>query len=186
MYRPAAPHAGGTLLEMVIVIAVLAIVMTIARPRAEAISPAVAEAAASEVASAMRFARHEAMRTRAYHAVSFDTQQHSLRIYRLTTLLLAVEDTSQPVMYPVDKRAYRIAFGDNPNARVTIMGASFRYKDGATRKYACFGPDGRPADVHGLLLKDAEPLEQDGQVTIKHGNLERTVRLDFVTGRVSL
>jgi len=166
------------------VVAVLAIAMTIAVPPVDAISPAAADAAAGEVAQALRFARREAMRTRAYHAASFDPLLSTLRVYRLSTVDRGVEDTGQPVLHPVDRRVYRIAFSEGAGAQATIASANFKYDKNLVTRYAVFGPDGRPADVHGLQVKDAKPLMEAGLVTVRHGRVERTVSLEPDTGRV--
>ena len=185
MSRPGAWQAGVSLAEMLVVVAVLAVAATIAVPSADVVSPAVADAAASQVAEAMRFARREALRTRTYHVVRLDPAAQTLRVYRLRTSGPVAEDTANPVKHPVDRRTYLINFSKDP-AAATIVGAVFRYQNGATTNYASFGPDGAPADIHGWLLKDVDPLKNEGVVTIRRGNAERTVRLAPVTGRVTL
>jgi len=92
------------------VVAVLGIAMAVAIPPADVISPAVADAASGEVAQALRFARREAMRTRAYHAVSFEPALSTLRVYRLSTTGPGAEDTGHPVLHPVDRRVYGVDF----------------------------------------------------------------------------
>ncbi|QOY94530.1 hypothetical protein IM543_00970 [Massilia sp. UMI-21] len=162
----------------------LAIALSVAIPRADVISPAVADAAATEVAQALRFARGEAMRTRAWHVVRFDTAGDTLRVYRLTSGI-AAEDTAQPVMHPIDHRPYRVVLGATASSHARIVSAIFDYDKNLITAYATFGPDGSPADIHGKQAKDAKALRKDGLVTLRHGAVERSVRLAPVTGRVS-
>jgi Tfp pilus assembly protein FimT len=167
---------------MTIVVAILAIAAAIAIPQASTVSPAKVDATAGEIASAMRFAQREAQRTQVWHVVKFDTATQSLRVYRLTTAGIVGEDTSKPVLHPVSKINYQVALS---SAGASITGAVFKYQNGATTNYASFGPDGSPADIHGWLLKDIDPLQGDGTVTVRHGNVQRVVKVAAVTGRVT-
>lgn len=183
MRHPHLRHQGLTLAEMMIVVAVLAIAASIAIPRADVISPAIADAAAGEIASALRFAQREAGRTGVYHAVNIDPATRELRVYRLTTS--GVEDTSKKVVHPVDKREYKITLSNNPATNTTITSAVFKYQNGSTTNYASFGPDGSPAYATSAQAKDIKPLQADGAITIRHGSVERVVKVAPVTGRVT-
>lgn len=185
--RPACQH-GVTLVEMVLVVAILAIAAALLIPKADVVGPATVNGAAGQVADAMRFARREAMRTGVYHVVMFDTAAQTLRVYRLTTSGVVAEDTTQPVVYPVDMRTYNIAFSNDPASGTTIASAVFKYQSGLTTTYATFGPDGAPADIRGtwfLKLFVNDPLQSDGVVTLRRGGAERTVTVAAATGRVT-
>jgi prepilin-type N-terminal cleavage/methylation domain-containing protein len=174
---------GLTLAEMVIVIAVLAIAASIAIPKADVISPAAADAAAGEIANALRYAQREAVRTGVYHAVNVNPATRVLRVYRLTTS--GAEDMSKKVVHPVDKREYQITLSNNPATNTTVVSALFKYQNGGTTNYASFGPDGSPAYATSAQAKDIKPLQADGAITIRHGSVERVVKVAAVTGRVS-
>lgn len=184
-YRPDARQAGVTLVEMVIVVAVLAVAASLAIPKADSISPAVADAAAGEVARALRFAQREAIRNDKYYRVEFNTATQKLRVYPMMTWGVVMEDWGTTVRHPVNKNTYEVNFSANPTMRSTIVSAVFKY-DGTTRSYASFGPDGTPADIHGWAAKDVDPLGENGTITIRHGNAERVVSVAPVTGRVSV
>jgi prepilin-type N-terminal cleavage/methylation domain-containing protein len=177
-------EGGVTLLELLLVVAVLALAASLALPRADAASASGADAVAGEVAHALRFARREAIRTGAWHTASFDAASAVLRVYRLDISGTVVEDTSHPVLHPVDKREYRLVLGGGA-LRAEVASALFQYNSGATSNALSFGPDGAPALISGWLFKTIDPLKYDGQVTVRNGRAERVVKVDAVTGRVT-
>jgi prepilin-type N-terminal cleavage/methylation domain-containing protein len=194
--RPRPRQAGLTLAEMVVTVAVLAVAAAIAIPTADPVAPASVDAAASEVAQAIRFAQREAIRTGAWHVARIDPATQTVRVYRLTTSGVVKEDTGKPVLHPVEHREYRIVVGNGTPARARITGSQFDYKDGGRTNYVSFGPDGNPADIHGWLLKDIDPLKyidpkvtdpnkDSNLVTVAYGRLVRQVRVSAVTGRVT-
>jgi prepilin-type N-terminal cleavage/methylation domain-containing protein len=183
LLRPARRRAGLTLAEMTLVVAVLGVAAAIALPNANPVSAPAADAAAGEIASALRFAQREAVRTGIYHAVSVDPATRVLRVYRLTSS--GDEDKSTQVMHPVDKREYSITLSNNPATNTTVVSAVFKYQNGGTTNYASFGPDGSPAYATSAQAKDIKPLQADGAITIRHGSVERVVKVAPVTGRVT-
>lgn len=189
---PAIRHAGVTLAEMLVVVAILGIVAVIAIPQASSLSPAnTADAAAAEIARALRFAQREAVRTNNYCVVSIDTATQVLRVDQPIP-----GGGTAPATHPIDKRDYQINFGGNTMLRATLVSSSFKYEGGFTSSYALFGPDGMPVYVDksavgqlfGLLLgtKEIKPLKEEGRITVRYGNVERVVRIAPVTARVSL
>jgi Tfp pilus assembly protein FimT len=173
---------------MVIVIAIISVAAVIAIPQASSLSPAAAEAAAAEVARAVRFTQREAIRTGTYQTVSINPATQVLRVYHPTT--------GTTTLHPVDKRDYRISFAGNAMPRARIVSAIFTYEDKAVTSHVTFGPDGAPVDpasgpvvvvLLGQLLGGAEasPLKEEGKITIRHGNVERVVRVAPRTGRVT-
>lgn len=176
--------SGATLFELLVVVVVLALAASLAVPRAAPASVASADAVASAVAHALRFAQREALRTGAWHRVSIDTDTQVLRVFRLDISGAVVEDASHPVLQPLEKRDYRIAFGDGA-LRAGVASAVFQYNSGASASYLSFGPDGAPGDISGTSFKTIDTLKSDGQVTVRHGRIDRVVRIDAVTGRVT-
>jgi Tfp pilus assembly protein FimT len=136
----------------------------------------------TEVASAMRFAQREAIRTGTYVQVSVDPATQVLRVYRPNG---SGGDTAT---HPVDKRDYQISFAGNAMPRATIVSSVFRYDGGPTKNYASFSPDGTPSyiGVSGPFgMVDIDPLKEEGKITIRYGKVERVVRVAPVTGRVT-
>lgn len=187
---PRVRQAGVSLAEMLTVVAVLSVAAVIAIPQASSLSPAAAEAAAAEVARALRFAQREAIRTGSYQAVSIDPATQLLRVY------LPISPAGATTLHPVDKRGYQISFAGNTMPQARIVSSVFTYEDKAVANHVTFAPDGVPVDpdsgpvqvqILGQLLgeKDASPLKEEGKITIRHGNVERVVRVAPLTGRVT-
>jgi prepilin-type N-terminal cleavage/methylation domain-containing protein len=187
--RDTGGQAGFTLAEIVIVVAILSITAAIAIPKADPQAAFAADAAAAEVARALRFAQREAIRTGTYQQISVDPATQVLRVYQPDA------STGTTATHPVDKRPYQISFAGNAMPRATIVSAVFNYEGGPTTNYASFGPDGTPSCVDPSKLsqlwsallgtKDIDPLKDEGRITIRYGNVERVVRVAPVTGRVA-
>lgn len=178
---------------MLAVVAVLGIAAAVVIPKADTQSALAADAAAGEIARAVRFAQREAVRTGIYHTISIDPASQVLRIQRPAPS----GSGSITVTHPVDKRDYQINFADDGMPRARIVGALFRYQSNAVTNGTIFGPDGAPVDaalskVSGLPIgivlgtKEISQLKEDAQITVRYGNVERVVRVAPVTGRVSL
>lgn len=186
--RSARP-AGATLVEMVLTVAVLGIAALITIPRADPAGSLAADAVAGEIANALRFGQQEAIRTGRYHIVNIDPATQTLSVFRLTGRGVIRRDASVEVLHPVDRRAYLITLNNNSLSSSTIVGSVFRYEGGGVENFAAFGPDGAPANINGAWFNGVPagraPLQGDGVVTIRHGEAERQVRLDPVTGRVT-
>lgn len=177
-------HAGVTLAEMLIVVAVLALTARIAMPTADLLATVSADTGTAEVVQAIRFAQREAIRTGAWHTVKLDSTAQTLRVYRLTTS--GTEDTTNPVMHPIDKRKYDVAFGAGSPSGATIVLVDFDYEAGGNTNLntLSFGPDGTPALLTGTKDKDVKAMTA-GTISILSRTGKRTLAIDIVTGRVS-
>ena len=186
-------QAGFTLAEMAAVVAIVAVAAAIAIPKSDPQTALAADAAAGEIARAVRFAQREAVRTGIYHTISIDAASQVLRIQRPASS----GSGSITVTHPVDKRDYQINFADDGMPRARIVSSLFRYQSKALTNGALFGPDGAPVDVApakllglpiGIVLgtKEISQLKEDARITVRYGNVERVVRVAPVTGRVSL
>ena len=186
-------QAGFTLAEMAAVVAIVAVAAAIAIPKSDPQTALAADAAAGEIARAVRFAQREAVRTGIYHTISIDPASQVLRIQRPAPS----GSGNITVTHPVDKRDYQINFADDGMPRARIVSSLFRYQSNALTNGALFGPDGAPVDVApakllglpiGIVLgtKEISQLKEDARITVRYGNVERVVRVAPLTGRVSL
>jgi prepilin-type N-terminal cleavage/methylation domain-containing protein len=177
-------QAGVTLTEMLAVVAVVALTAGVAIPTSNPLATISSGAGAAEVFQAIRYAQREAIRTGAWHTVRIDTGTQTLRVYRLTSS--GTEDTSNPVVHPIDKRKYDVAFSANGPTRATIVLVDFDYNGGGNTNLntLSFGPDGTPALLTGSKDTDIRALDA-GVVGIKSGIGQRNLVVDNVTGRVS-
>lgn len=189
-FGPDKTQAGLTLAEMLVVIAIVAIVAALAIPKADPQAAYAADAVAGEIVRALRFAQREAIRTGTYQQVSVDPTTQVLRVYQPNA------SGGSTTAHPVDKRDYQISFAGNAMPRATIASSVFRYDGGPTTNYASFGPDGTPSYIDPSKASqwwsalfgtiDIDPLKEEGKITIRYGNAERVVHVAPVTGRVAL
>ena len=182
--------AGVTLVEMVLTVAIVGIVAMIAVPRSAPVSSAAVDGMAGAIANALRFGQQEAIRTGRYYIVKIDPAANTLSVVRLTGSGAVATDTGFTVLHPIERREFLVSFANTSFSGAAIVGSVFQYAGGPTTNYASFGPDGAPAYIDGSwsgsgVPSNRDPLQGDGVVTIRHGQAERQVRLNPVTGRVT-
>lgn len=186
LYRPT---PGFTLVELVLVIALIAAIAALALPGATTAGQARLDAAAGEVAQAIRFAQSESIRTGAARVVSFDPATSHVRVFGLNmTATPPAEDTAAPVFYPVSRQQkYDFGLNDLPaTAGVTIAGTQFTFIDGSTAVQLGFDATGAPVNILGSTASANKALTGAGQVEIGFGALRKLVYVDADTGRVTL
>ena len=118
--------------------------------------------------------------------MQIDVNAQTLRVYRMTTSGTVTEDTSFTVQNPIDKMKYDVAFSAASGpARAVITAVDFDYaKKNTNLNTLSFGPDGTPGMLISFKAGDDVAL-QAGTVTITYGNVQRTLIVDALTGRVS-
>lgn len=185
---PLAARRGHTLVELLVVLAILAVASALVLPSAEPVKQAAVDAAAMEVALALRFGQTDAMRTGNYRVVSIDVATGKVRVFGLNMAPTPpVEDTANPVVHPIDKKNYELALSAVPStAAVRIASSVFNFSDGSVTSQLGFAADGSPVHVVGPNPADVKALVGTGQVQLSYGAFRRTVSVDAVTGRVTL
>ncbi|MCC2972862.1 hypothetical protein [Massilia sp. IC2-476] len=165
--------------EMLATVAALALAASIVVPNAAPAGAFAADAAASEVTRAIRFAQREAVRTGAWHAVRFDMATQSLLVYRVTSA--GLQDNTNLVFHPVDKSRYEVRFGTTGQ----LATVEFKYRTRPVTNFISFRPDdGAPASINPADL-GVDLLELDGKVVVAQGNVQRSVAVARVTGRAA-
>jgi len=172
---------GRTLLEMIIVVAIIAFAATVAVPSTSSTHLHRLDLAGSDVADAFRFAREEARRTGFVHGVSADVSNELVRVFRLDegpNPNLKIYD----VRHPVTKQIYRVQIGASPYAGVKLDSY------GGQMVGTCNDPGNIAFDSNGVV-RCADPTTtriDSATVSLAAGQLLMTVAIDSHTGRVSV
>lgn len=179
--RSNAPKSGGfSLTELLIVVAVLGIVATIAVPTTAGLDEQRVDEAASEVAQALRYARDISITTGEVYAVALSGVDERVQVLRYDGFLV----TSLPVYdvrHPLTKRLWDIDFDEYAPARGVDLES--------TRTYlrACTIPQNHLRFIAGELVKCEVPTSariDQVTITLTRGAASATVLLDGLTGRV--
>ena len=179
---------GHTLVELLVVLAILGIVAQLALPQMEPASALRADAAAREVAQALRFAQSEAQRTGAWYMASCDTAGNSVGIARVNLKALPpAPDLAAPVLHPIDKKDYQIVFSSAQSTTgASIASCAFTYADGKTVPQLVFGADGAAVNLTGPNAPDIKPLTGSSQIVVAAGRVRRAVQVSAPSGRVTI
>ena len=176
-------NRGITLLELLLVVAILGIVVLIAMPAVRPYNERQLDAVAQEVAAAIRFARDETLRTGTSYGVNINVNSQRLRIYRLDT------SGSPPTLIydvrnPLDKKLYDLQFATDPLlSGVNVTALSFYYRGNATPF------DFVEFDVWGTPKYNdlgTTRLLSNGEIKLGSGDAERIIKVTPMTGRVKV
>lgn len=183
---------GHTLVELLSVVALLVLVAGIVTQHAPSSAAARLDAAADEIAGALRFARIEAMRTRTMHGVDFAvdaaTGERRIRVFRVNAA--APPGAVYDVRHPITKALFDIALSQPGTKTVVITQASFFFRAGGpteTHEWIAFDSTGMPEYYPDAAAYAAyEDATTINAVTIGQAQGTRRVRVDPVTGRVTV
>ncbi|MDH3350627.1 MAG: prepilin-type N-terminal cleavage/methylation domain-containing protein [Gammaproteobacteria bacterium] len=173
---------GYTLIEMLIVIALLALIAAVATPAFDGDNDVVLDRAAADVAAAMRFAHAEAIRTGEPYGVNANQFGQSVKVYRLDDSVIPAV-IHYDVRNPLTKQIYDLRFGGG-GAEVGITSVYFKF-DGFFF----------PQDLIGFSGATGVPKYNDsgtirmletGYVRLGLDGLTRTISVAPVTGRVTI
>ena len=188
---------GHTLLELLVVLVILGMVARIAIPQTEPAASLRLDAAALDVAQALRYAQSAALRTGAYHLVRCDTAGGVIAITRLDlTVKPPVPDLTIAVLHPVDKRDYKIVFNSASSSSSSVsspvtqsaalVSCAFTFSDKTTLAQVAFGDDGAPVNLIGKAAADIKALTGTGQIVLGAGRQQRTIAVSAPSGRVTI
>lgn len=172
---------GYTLLEMMIVVAILTIAAAIAVPAVTTPDHSKLDLAATRVADALRYAREEARRTGLAHGIFVDTANNKIQLFWL-------DEAPDPdvnvfdVRDPVSKQLYAIQIDAAPHNNVVALAVTGTYSNG------CNDLDNILFDSRGVT-RCADPLTTrvvDASINLQLGALQSAVTVDGYTGRVEV
>lgn len=175
-------RGGFSIAELLVAVAVVAILgMIVVARRTPVVEQATLELAAEEVASALRFARSEAMRTAEPHGVRIDLAEQRVRVYRLDTRGSPPSE-HMDVYNPVDRRLYDVRVASGSLRRGGgIASVSFRFSgDPVPRESVAFDARGLPRSP-----LDLAPLES-AQVEVGAGDRTSRIVVYAHSGQVAL
>lgn len=169
--------AGYTLIELMLVLAILAIAAAVALPSAQPVAGFGADAAAGEVALALRFARDDARRSGQSRLFACDPAAATATVRSIDT------DKDNSV---VSNAApwYSAALATIPAAnQMAIVSCTFTFADNPGATTFAFDASGNP--VRGIGKGPARTQQlRSGAVVIGDGATRRTITLD-ASGRIT-
>lgn len=167
---------------MLAVCAVLSIAAAVAIPSAAPVAEARADAAAGEVALALRFARDEALRTGELRMVRCEQQLNRVRVVARVALGGVLFDW--PVGHPGHRQAYTVPLATTPaGSNAALAGCSFTFAEGATAADVAFDAKGMPVRGSSDAATRFDALTA-GAIVVRIGDTVRSVTVG-VTGRVT-
>ncbi len=173
-------QAGYTLIELILVVAILALAAAVAFPSGDAATEARARLAAAEFAAAIRFARDESIRTGKPHGFRFLTNQYRIRVF-------SVDSSGSPwtwvwnVYDPIDKALY------DYTVPASLAGASAPVTHDPQYRGTCNRPGVVYFDASGTpwCIEPETVLLESYRLDFMGGANPVSVQLDGITGRVS-
>jgi len=175
-------RAGFTLTEMLIVVAALAALASVAVPLLLGPDPERVELAAVELVQALRFARSEAERTGVPHGVRIDAATEQVQLFRLD--LSTMPPTHDFAIYhPVHRGLFVLDYSTDPQTSgVQITAATLTFTAACSElKDLVFDERGTP-----LCSNPVSVGLTAATINVGNGQTTRLVNVAGVTGRVVL
>lgn len=177
---------GVTLLNLMIIVAIVAIFSTIAIPTFTSSDKYQLELASEHIVNAIRFARREAIRTGDMYGVEVDRSSKHFYVYK-------VDVDTKPVSpefiayHPINKNKYSYYFDSDLNlSTISISNSAdpFLFSDSVRRKSLLFDANGTPvwfdSNINSIYQLS------DGEVILSRGNAQNSVYVQPLNGRVSV
>ena len=177
--------AAYTLTELMIVVAILAIAAVVALPTAQPVAEFRADAAAGEVANALRFARDNAQYSGVQRLFDCNAAANTIAVFALETDKTTTRVARDPVEHPFNRAPYLLNLNAVPAGNtMALVRCTFTFDDNSTAAAIAF-------DAAGKLLRGVgsgaarDRVLRAGQVMLGAGNVARTITID-ATGRITV
>ncbi len=170
---------GFTMIELMVVLAIIAIAAAIVVPIASSAGTMQLRSAVTMLAADLEYAKSMAISRGHLYAVVFDKNAES---YQIEDLSKSVGDPNRIIEHPLKGRSFRYVVNFTTDSRlrdVDIVSASF---DGVSA--VGFDYLGVPYSVPGA--GSPAPLLSNGVITLQGGGNRRTVHVEAVTGYISV
>jgi len=176
--------AAYTLAELLIVVAVLSLAAVAAIPTAQPVAEPRADAAAGEVAIALRHARDNARHSGAQRLFDCDTAAGTVAVSALA-VTGAATTTVGLVDHPFTHLPYRVALNAAPAGNtMALVRCIFTFSDNSTASAVAFDVDGNPVRGLGTSPARNEKL-RSGRIELGAGHVVRSIDVD-ATGRITV
>ena len=174
---------GITLIELLLVVVILGIIVLVAIPAVQPYNEQQLDAAAQEVAAAIRFARDETLRTGTSYGVNINVGSQRLQVYWLDTSGF-FPTPIYDVRNPLDKKLYDLQFATDPLlSGVKVTAVSFYYRGSVIPKnYVGFDVWGTPKYNDFGTIRSLS----NGEIKLGLGDAERIIKVTPMTGWVTV
>ena len=176
---------GVTLVEVLVVVAIVGVVAVAAIPDLRSGDDYRLELVAQEIAQAIRFARSESVRTGEVHGIQISENTQRVVVYKADMATSPV-GMALILYHPVARQPFDFDLDTHPLAkgvRITNTQSPFRYGNGRL-KNLLFTASGIPYWIVNSSGTTYPLL--DGTVQLGYGNGSRTVTVAPITGRVTV
>jgi len=166
MMNPRRPSRAFSLVEMMVIIVILGIIANLSLAMFGSIDTTKLKSAVELLEADLNFARMSSLsHTDDLRRVSFDTASNSYAV-------VAASDTSTPITNPVDKKPYRVTFGEGRALKL----------DGIAIAGVSVGGD----NLLGFEMYGQLDQTSDATITLTNGSKSVTLTLDAATGETTI
>ena len=180
-----ARRGGYTLIELLAVVAIISIAAALALPSSHPVAEARADAAATEVALALRFARDEARRTGQMRLFDCRQAANAIAVYGIDAGGPDAIASRTPVPHPATRAPYSMALSTLPATNtMALISCTFTFADNTSSATLAFDNTGTPLRGLGPAAARTQAL-RSGSVVLGAGNTRRSIAVDG-SGRITI
>lgn len=177
--------AAYTLVELLVVVAILAVAAVVALPSAQPVAEFRADTAAAEVAHALRYARENAVYSGAQRLFSCDAAANTFAVVALDSGAPSTTISKTVLSHPFNQAPYQMSLNAAPAGNtMSLVSCTFTFADNGSAPALGFDASGSPIRAMGSSPARESAL-RTGRVILGSGNVVRTVDID-AAGRITV